>query len=58
MPYESRSEHQSDGLWRPECAICKESVSLDESNADEHGQAVHEECYVSKHCTSLNVSTV
>ena len=38
----------SEGQWRPECVICEESVKLEESKADEHGQAVHEECYVSK----------
>ena len=42
------SEHVSEGQWRPECVICKESVVLEESKADEHGQAIHEECYVSK----------
>ena len=30
----------------PQCAICKESVALEESKADERGQAVHENCYV------------
>ena len=39
---------QSEGQWRPECAICKESVTLEESKVDEHGQAMHEACYVSK----------
>ena len=34
--------------WSPECAICKKSVKLEESKADEYGQAVHEECYVAK----------
>jgi hypothetical protein len=32
--------------WRPQCAICKESVTLEESKTDERGQAVHENCYV------------
>jgi hypothetical protein len=32
--------------WAPLCAICKESVNLEESKTDEHGQAVHENCYV------------
>jgi hypothetical protein len=36
------------GKWRPECAICKESVTLEESKADENGQATHEHCYVSR----------
>lgn len=35
------------GTWLPPCAICKESVNLEESNTDEYGQAVHEVCYVS-----------
>jgi hypothetical protein len=35
-----------DGL-PPHCAICKEAVNLTESKADEYGQAVHEDCYVS-----------
>ncbi len=42
------SHAQSRSHWHPECAICKESVPLEESKADEYGQAVHEECYVSK----------
>jgi hypothetical protein len=57
MPSQSRSEPQSESLWRPECAICKGFVSLEESNADEHGHAVHEDCYVSKHCRPLNEPT-
>jgi hypothetical protein len=44
MPHVTRSE----GQWRPECVICKESVELTESRNDECGQAVHEECYVSE----------
>jgi hypothetical protein len=31
--------------WLPQCAICKESVTLEESKTDEHGCAVHETCY-------------
>jgi hypothetical protein len=42
------SHVQSQGQWRPECAICKNSVTLEESKADENGQATHEECCVSK----------
>jgi hypothetical protein len=34
------------GAWVPPCAICKESVNLEESKTDEHGRAVHENCYV------------
>ena len=33
--------------WLPRCAICKQCVNLTESNVDEYGQAVHENCYVS-----------
>jgi hypothetical protein len=32
--------------WLPQCAICKESVTLEESKTDEHGRAVHENCYI------------
>jgi hypothetical protein len=42
------SHVQSQLQWRPECAICKESVTLEESKADENGQATHEDCYVSR----------
>jgi hypothetical protein len=28
------------------CAICKEPVNLEESKTDEHGRAVHENCYI------------
>ena len=31
----------------PHCAICTRPVNLTESKADEDGQAVHEDCYVS-----------
>ncbi|MGD1077752.1 MAG: hypothetical protein ABR881_05465 [Candidatus Sulfotelmatobacter sp.] len=41
------SELISEGQWRPECAICRGSVALEESKVDEHGKAIHEECYVS-----------
>ncbi len=32
--------------YEPRCAICKEPVSLEEGKTDEHGQTVHENCYV------------
>jgi hypothetical protein len=38
----------NEGTWFPQCAICKNPVSLEHSKADEHGKAVHEVCYVSK----------
>jgi len=28
------------------CFICKQPVNLEESKADERGQAVHENCYI------------
>jgi hypothetical protein len=39
---------KSEEQWHPECAVCKKSVEIQESMADESGQAIHEECYVSK----------
>jgi hypothetical protein len=38
----------SEPQWSPECVLCKKSVKLEESKADEYGQAVHGECYVAK----------
>ena len=32
--------------YTPICSICKEPVTLEDSKSDEHGQAVHENCYV------------
>ena len=32
--------------WLPSCRICNDPVLLETSKTDEHGQAVHEECYV------------
>jgi hypothetical protein len=43
----SHVQEPPDVQWRPECVICKESVKLEESKSDEHGQAIHEDCYVS-----------
>ena len=34
--------------WVPRCVICRESVNLTASRADEYGRAVHENCYVRK----------
>ena len=34
--------------WSPECVLCKKYVKLEESKADEYGQAIHEECYFAK----------
>jgi hypothetical protein len=36
------------GAWLPRCVLCKESVELEQGKADEYGQAVHENCYVTK----------
>jgi hypothetical protein len=35
-----------EGSFVPNCAICAQPVSLEVSKTDEHGQAVHENCYV------------
>jgi hypothetical protein len=32
--------------YEPQCAICERPVNLQESKTDEHGHAVHENCYV------------
>jgi len=32
--------------YAPICSICKDPVNLEESKTDEHGQAVHENCYI------------
>jgi hypothetical protein len=47
MSHVQIAEEILESQWRPECVICKESVKLEESRADEDGQSVHEECYVS-----------
>jgi hypothetical protein len=52
------SHVQSQLQWRPECAICKESVTLEESKADENGQATHEDCYVSRDGKSRHGSLI
>ena len=30
----------------PLCPICNELVELEKSKTDEHGKAVHEDCYI------------
>ena len=47
MSHVQQSDQMLEGR-RPECVICKESVKLEESKANEYGQAIHEECYVSE----------
>jgi hypothetical protein len=32
----------------PLCPICKKAVPLETANTDEHGRAMHEECYLLK----------
>ena len=32
--------------YTPICPVCKERVNLEESKTDEHGLAIHENCYV------------
>lgn len=32
----------------PTCPICNEAVELETSKTDEHGYAIHEECYLRK----------
>lgn len=44
----SRVQEPPEVQWHPECVICNDSVRLEECKADENGQAIHEECYVSK----------
>ena len=38
MSYES--------TWLLRCAVCTESVNLEESKTDVYGRAVHENCYI------------
>jgi hypothetical protein len=33
-------------LLLPICDVCSETVSLEDCNTDERGNAVHEECYL------------
>ena len=48
MPDVQQSQQRFEDLWLPDCVICRESVKLEESKADEYGKAIHEDCYVSK----------
>lgn len=41
--------------WLPICCICDDPVLLERSKTDEYGQAVHEECYVLKVCSKVEV---
>jgi hypothetical protein len=50
--------------YAPICAACNQAVTLEESKTDEHGQAVHENCYIwtvelgkpPKHITQIDAS--
>jgi hypothetical protein len=42
----------------PLCAICGESVRIETAKADEHGQAVHEACYVIRIGSEVTVSAL
>jgi len=33
-------------VYLPICPICNQPVALETAKTDEHGQAIHEECYV------------
>jgi hypothetical protein len=44
----SPAQPLSESQWSPECVLCKKPVKLEESKADEYGQAIHGECYVAK----------
>jgi predicted amidophosphoribosyltransferase len=46
MPIQSIIRH--DRRRKPICSICGEPVNLQTATCDEHGKAVHEECYVQK----------
>ncbi len=47
-PSQNFSKDQAESQWSPECVICKKSVKLEDSKADEYGQAIHGECYAAK----------
>lgn len=35
-------------LSKPPCPVCGKPVPLEAAKTDEHGQAIHEQCYVLK----------
>jgi len=39
------------------CRICSSSIPLETSNTDEHGRAVHEECYVSATISKFRIGS-
>lgn len=40
------------------CSICSRRIALETSNTDEHGHAVHEDCYVRKTVSKLRTAPV
>jgi hypothetical protein len=42
------SDTSAQPVWTPTCALCNSLVQLETCKTDEHGTAVHEECYVRK----------
>jgi hypothetical protein len=44
--------------WVPRCAVCRESVNLTVSRADEYGRAVHEDCYVQRLLSDWRTTTL
>jgi len=40
------------------CCICAEPISLENSNTDERGESVHEECYVRKTISRFRIASV
>jgi hypothetical protein len=49
-----RSTPQRDIL----CSICAAPIPLETSRTDEHGESVHEECYVRKTISRFRISSV
>ena len=45
-PHVQIAEKQVPEKWCLQCAICRQAVSIEECKANEYGQAVHEDCYV------------
>jgi len=40
------------------CCICAQPISLENSNTDERGESVHEECYVRKTISRFRTASV
>ena len=41
----------------PNCWICRKPVELESCKIDEHGQAVHEDCYLAKLALDMETSS-